>query len=177
MTLLLGGVEISAADIVATLGELIIPERALLQGLTWRGPKPQVVMTVENLGAYVDLPKDSSMLVLYLPGFNTRLGRAALQWLGSPRIVHFGDLDPSGFMVWRRLCEWFGEVEWFVPEFWGEHIAERGRKCEWPLIEVEVPALVAELVRSGRWLEQELVIGDPRLAGEVGRVNGGKITP
>lgn len=161
-------------DLAATarvLGEAALPERALRQGLTLEGPLIATLL-VENLGAWRDVVVPPGWLVAHVPGWDTATVSQLLGRIERAPIVHFGDLDPNGVRIFLHLRERHPALRWFVPAFWGEQLALRARTGEWPpdLDLSGAPALVRELVGSGRWLEQEGIVLDPRLPLELERV-------
>ena len=130
-------------------------------------------MTVENLGAYVDPPASDSLLVVHQPGWNCALSVRFLACL--PRTIpvhHFGDLDPEGLQIYEHMRTASGrDIGLFVPACWGDYLHSHGRVLEspWPSEQrgnVSIP-LLDELMAAQRWLEQEAVLADPRLVGEL----------
>ncbi|WP_020506934.1 Wadjet anti-phage system protein JetD domain-containing protein [Lamprocystis purpurea] len=156
-------------DWVRPLGELVIPQRALCDGLSLCGTLPRWVMTVENLGAYLDLPAPSQALVVHQPGWNCRLARHLIGLL--PAEVswwHFGDLDPEGLAIFAALGGELRRPRLFLPDWWSDyldtHALPLGPGQGWPGTESDRGAgLLALLRRRGRWLEQEAILLDPRL--------------
>jgi len=120
---------------------------------------------VENLGAWRDLPAHGRWLYVYVPGWNTTPVRQLLASLPAVPVVHFGDLDPNGFRIYRHLREYVPDLAWLVPEFWGELVAMHAQKRDWPedLDLTGTPELVPALARQSLWLEQERLVLDPRL--------------
>jgi hypothetical protein len=150
--------------VVAVLGEVGISDRALRDGLQLQGAI-DAVLTVENLGAWRDLPAHGRWLYMYVPGWNTTTVRQLLTAIPSVPVVHFGDLDPNGVRIYRHLRECVPNLGWLVPEFWGEFVQMHAQKREWPdgLDLADAPALARSLAQQDLWLEQERVVLDPRL--------------
>ena len=163
---------LAACDSAArVLGEVVVPERALLDGASLGGRLPQACLTVENLGAYVDLPKPPDLLAVHVPGWESPLTRQLLKSLPqNVPLHHFGDLDPEGLRIRRHLEEALGRpVGLFAPRFWLDYADSHGQAFaageeawgagdSWP----ECP-LVPALAAIGRWLEQEPIVTDPRM--------------
>ena len=84
------------------------------------------MLTVENLGAYLDSPVPEDVLVVHVPGWNTRTTKDLLEGMGDVPLIHFGDLDPNGIAIVSHLRRWRPEVRWFVPGFWEEYSDEKG---------------------------------------------------
>ena len=176
LTLRLGdGTERDCAHWAAALGELVIPERALAGGIVLAGTAPRWVMTVENLGAYLDLPAPGVALVVHQPGWNTRLA-ARLIALLPPSVPwwHFGDLDPKGLAIFASLGGDTIRPQHFIPVWWQDYLETHGLTLcgGWPNTQSrdgdsKAPELVRRLRATGLWLEQEAIVLDPRLAEEL----------
>jgi hypothetical protein len=173
--LLSDGTERECSQWAAPLGELIVPQRALEQGLALTGTQPRWIMTVENLGAYVDLPAPSEALVIHQPGWNTRLA-ARLIALLPPGLPwwHFGDLDPKGLAIFSSLGEATSRPRHFVPAWWADYLDTHALATSegWPKAQghegdPKGPELVMRLRTKGLWLEQEAILLDPRLVEEL----------
>ncbi len=161
-------------EIGRVLGEVALPERAFLDGLTLEGPL-RATVTIENLGAWRDLPAVPGCLLVHVPGWNTTTTLShLLARVAHAPLVHFGDLDPAGARIIRHLRESRADVCWLVPSFWGEYVDAYGLPCEWPpeLVSPELPPLVQDLARRGLWLEQERLVIDPRIGGAIEAVLG-----
>jgi len=161
------------ADVIASLlGEVILTERALLAGTRFGGVLPRCLLTVENLGPYLDIGVPADCLVAHVPGWDTRTIRMVFDLLPTVPCVHFGDLDPNGVRIVRHLRDLRPTIEWLVPDFWSEQIAAKGLKAEWPadLNLDDAPLLVQQLAREHVWLEQEGVTLDPRVVNEIARL-------
>jgi len=165
---ILGNERIELDSLVALLGEAGIPERPLLDGLRFEGPV-RAVLLVENLGAWRDMPRPEGWLLAHVPGWDTRGVGLLLEALPSCPVVHFGDLDPDGVKIHRHLAASIPELGWLVPEFWEERVESHGQAGAWPEeLDLEgTPELVRELARRDLWLEQEVIVLDGRLVGEM----------
>jgi hypothetical protein len=153
-----------ATDLAALLGEVVVSERALRDATRIAG-SPRALLTVENVGAYVDLVAPEGWLVTHVPGWNTATLRLLVDQLAQVRWVHFGDLDPNGLRIVRHLRTIRPNVEWAMPPFWEDWVPARCRETDWRGLDVsDAPPLVRRLAENGWWLEQELVAVDPRLA-------------
>ena len=158
-----GDRSIDAAQVAAVTGELILTERAIPY-LTLEGTA-RALLTVENLGAYVDLEPPEGWTVAWIPGWDSRLACWLLQALPHVPVFHFGDLDPNGMKIVTHLQKVRPDLRWFVPEFWAEHLPLRALACRWPdsLQNLAAPPLVRRLIQEQLWLEQESLVLDPRL--------------
>jgi hypothetical protein len=161
-----GSIDLGA--VAAVLGEISLPERALLDGLILEGPL-RAALLVENLGAFCDLPRLDGWLVAHVPGWDTATVARLMDRLAHVPVVHFGDLDPNGVRIVRHLRAIRPDICWFVPGFWGEFVEAYGLPCQWPedLDLAEAPQLVRLLSRRSLWLEQEPVAVDPRTHGAL----------
>ena len=157
------GVDLSG--IAAVLGEVSIPERALLDGLVFEGTI-RAVLLVENLGAWRDLSPPPGWLLAHVPGWDTATVGHLLDRLPGIPVVHFGDVDPNGVRIMLHLRKRAPNLKWFFPEFWFELAAVCGLRAEWPQdLDLDfAPGRVRELATLGLWLEQERIALDPRIA-------------
>lgn len=165
---------IDAGRLVDLTGEVVITERAFIDGTILEGTLPRVVLLVENLGPYLDLAAPEGWLVVHVPGWNTATLRVLLERLGDIPLVHFGDLDPNGVRIVAHLRGTRPDLRWAVPDFWREHVPGRTKLHAWPddLSLTDTPELVRELAQAGLWLEQETIALDPRLRGALEEVLG-----
>lgn len=158
-----GTVDLSAT--AAALGEVSIPERAFLDGLTFEGAI-RAALLVENLGAWRDLPALSGWLLVHVPGWDTATVGHLLDRLVGVPVVHFGDIDPNGVRILRHLRARAPELKWFLPDFWFDLADTAGLPATWPpdLDLSFAPARVRQLAARGLWLEQERIVLDPRIS-------------
>ena len=71
LVLTTAGVQMKASEIVAIAGEVVLSERALLDGTRLAGTAPSAALLVENLGPYVDVQMPDDWMVIHVPGWNT----------------------------------------------------------------------------------------------------------
>ncbi|WP_207285101.1 Wadjet anti-phage system protein JetD domain-containing protein [Pseudomonas sp. FW300-N2A2] len=150
--------------LAGVLGEVPIPERALLDGLVIQGAI-RAVLLVENLGAWRDFPEMDGWLLVHIPGWDTATALLLLNGIDqSVPVIHFGDLDPNGVRIYLHLRDKRPDLLWFVPPFWGECAQPRSLGEPWPdeLSLDGAPALLVELIESKQWLEQEPLVVDAR---------------
>ncbi|AWV89343.1 Wadjet anti-phage system protein JetD domain-containing protein [Bradymonas sediminis] len=158
--------ELDANALAECLGELVLTERALLDGTQLRGVLPKALLTVENLGTFVDIQVPPGWMVAFVPGWNTATARYLLELLSTTPVVHFGDLDHDGFGIMKHLRSLRPDLIWALPPFWQEQVAHRGQMKGWPadLDLGDAPEWVQRLASDGVWLEQEVLVLDQRLA-------------
>lgn len=154
-----------AAALSTLLGELALSERALRSGTRIEGERPRALLTVENVGAYVEMAPPEGVCVVHVPGWDTLSAALLLESFADIPVVHFGDLDPNGLRITTHLRTLHPDVRWAVPDFWSEHLEGRARTCLWPkhLVPDDAPALVKSLAARSLMLEQEPLVLDPRL--------------
>ncbi|MCC2959473.1 hypothetical protein LK540_03410 [Massilia sp. IC2-278] len=95
-----GGERFAANACQALFGETIVPERGLARSWRLCGELPKLILTVENIGAYVDFSMPSWLLLIHAPGRNTLLATRFIDRLPSNiPWLHFGDVDPAGLDI------------------------------------------------------------------------------
>nr|WP_321460889.1 hypothetical protein [uncultured Vibrio sp.] len=146
--------------------ECTIPERQWLTKERLIFKNIHLMMTVENLGAFVDLPLVDGLILLYVPGLN--LAHSALLQALPKQVpwVAFPDFDPNGLSIVRSMAQKIerpGRI--WLPGYWRDQAAQRGRemvgasKRSWR----DAPALDLPGLRDlERWLEQETLVLDHR---------------
>lgn len=165
--------------IMQALGEVVLPERSLLAGIS---PVPialKCVMTVENLGAYLDMPIPEGVLLAHQPGWNSRLSRLFIHRL--PQDVpwfHFGDLDPEGMEIYESLRQDESRVVLWIPELWEDYLDTHYLPLSkpWPHISPDLAGnpVVQTLIERRHWLEQEAIVTDTRLRQALDRLPSGQ---
>ena len=165
-------------DVVALLDEVAVTDRALRDGLVLAGPLDAILL-VENLGPWRDLPRPAGWLFAHVPGWNTSTLRQLLTRLPVVPLVHFGDLDPNGVRILRHLRAALPHLAWLVPPFWREYLDTHAHRRPWPkdLSLADTPPLVRDLAATGRWLEQEPLVFDPRLPAALESARSRSRTP
>ncbi|MEM9490879.1 MAG: Wadjet anti-phage system protein JetD domain-containing protein, partial [Myxococcota bacterium] len=147
LTVVRDRVEWSGQALAQCLGELTLSERALRDGTRLGGTLPRALLTVENVGFYIDVAVPRGWMVVHLPGWNTATIKQLLAQLPEVPVVHFGDLDPNGVRIVAHLQILCPDLIWAVPPFWAEHIPLRGQTRAWPAdLDLDgVPVLVQRL--------------------------------
>lgn len=155
---------VDLSGIATVLGEVSLPERALLDGLVFEGAI-RAVLLVENLGAWRDLCPPPGWLLAHVPGWDTTTVGHMLDRIEDVPVVHFGDLDPNGVRIMLHLRRRAPNLKWFLPEFWFELVDVCGLPTTWPEdLDLDfAPAPVRALAARGLWLEQERIVLDPRM--------------
>ena len=165
--------------VMMLLGELVLPERALvgLEGMEWQGRQ---LVTVENKGAFVDYPLQEGELLLYVPGRNTTLAKQLLPLLPeSLPWAHFGDLDQRGLDIATELAGALGRpLALWLPDNLMDYVHHYARdllrqpkeqkrqrgKIAWRdnIAPVQGGTVLAEalahLTANKAWLEQEVLV-------------------
>ncbi|QYF93008.1 hypothetical protein KY495_20225 [Massilia sp. PAMC28688] len=156
------------ADVCRALfGELIVPERGFSRNWHVTGVLPWLVLTVENIGAYIDITIPPWLLLVHAPGRNTLLATRFIDRLpATVPWVHFGDLDPAGLDIALSMR---GPQTGRTPVPWIPHIAfellethSLPLSSPWPTQHLpqkllEHPVL-AWLIAHQRWLEHESIV-------------------
>lgn len=147
------------------ISETILPERAFNNSWHLSGRHPHLVLTVENLGAFVDIKKPDDCLMLYSPGWDDSLAVRFISRLpNNIPWLHFGDLDPNGLRIGNVLLA--GNRG---PEIWLPRTADKLLESHrlrlvkpWSLSPLDYPILtnvtLKALVEANCWLEQEAMV-------------------
>lgn len=155
--------------------ECPIPQRKWLTLHELAGTQPAVVITCENLGAYIDLPLPENSLAVFSPGKHVELAIELLARLPSSKWVHFGDLDPEGLEIAEQIANAAGrKIALYIPSFANEYV-ESGlaqKKDVFWKIELNHPVLKMLTTRS-EGLYQEVFMLDTRLEGEIAELQNG----
>lgn len=173
------GGALAADTCLALFGELIMPERGLSRNWHVAGELPWLVLTVENIGAYVDFSVPPWLLLVHAPGRNTVLATRFIDRL-PPTIpwAHFGDLDPAGIDIalsirspdkGRKPIPWIPHIAFELLETHSLPL-----NCPWPA--QTLPRQLLEhpvlnwLVAHQRWLEHESLVLLSEFSAEVSKL-------
>lgn len=174
-----GGERLAADVCQALFGETIIPERGLAQSWRFGGELPKLILTVENIGAYVDLSVPTWLLLIHAPGRNTLLATRFIDRL--PQDIpwfHFGDVDPAGLDIalsirardsGRRPTPW-------IPRAANALLDTHSLPLElpWPARRFPADLLINPVLRwlvdHQRWLEHEAVVLSPGFRDELDKL-------
>jgi hypothetical protein len=154
------GANLMDCDAVSlVLGEISLPERALLDGLKPLGRMPGALFTVENLGAFVDMTKPDDICLIFQPGWNTPL---SLDWVrrfpAETPWYQFGDLDPEGIEIYLHLKQ---KADRPVHLWIAQDVEKDFEHFTLPVTSPWMPAhrgihpIIDRLIAMNYWLEQE----------------------
>ena len=159
--------------------ECCFPERMLLDLLSVEISSAQLIMTVENLGAYVDMPLVDGLILIFAPGLNYQ---PACRWISQYGQdipwVHFPDLDPNGLTIARQLSYSLARpCRIWLPDFWpsAHQVNDMigAGKYAWDTVP-DCPQLT-QLMQEQRWIEQEVLVVDYRFISAIQRLMGNPI--
>lgn len=161
-------------EMAKVLTECPIPQRQWLNLQELAGTLPTVVITCENLGAYIDLPLPENVMTVFSPGKQIELAIELLSKLPTSKWVHFGDLDPEGLEIAEHIANATGrKMILYIPSFATEYVElgmAQKKKVVWN-VESEHPVLkVLAARREG--LYQEVFMLDTRLEKEIAELSG-----
>ncbi|MCE2595297.1 hypothetical protein K6Y31_10765 [Motilimonas cestriensis] len=167
------------SGVFALSNECILPER-LLSTVTKLLPGEVSfthVITVENLGAFIEIELKPQCLFIYAPGNNTRLAELLVGMLpANISWVHFGDLDQAGIDIGLRMAANLARpYKPLLPRNLHDIAARYGRPVEsnqpalekskrgkvpWQIAKLnpELAARLAPLIEQNLWLEQEVIV-------------------
>lgn len=169
-----GDEQVDFYDMATQWTECALPERAWAKFDAVTGIAPRLVVTCENLGAYVDFPATDSMLIIFSPGADIEAAASLLRKVTSAPWMHFGDLDQEGVEIGKRLAAKTGRtLHIFIPSFADEYLEDAARpvKTAWKNGAALLP-LIAELHNRKRRMFQEVFMLDGRLANDVAALIG-----
>jgi hypothetical protein len=150
----------------SVLTECVLPERLWLGFTGIAGTLPTLIITCENLGAYVDLPLPITAMAIYAPGADVEAAAAIIKALPSARWNHFGDIDPDGIEIAESLATATGrQLNFYVPSFAEEYLP--GRPTDTPWKGIPDGPIFRELKRTQKRIFQEVFMLDDRLPGEL----------
>jgi len=155
-------------EMAKQLTECPVPERAWARVESIAGTVPKLIVTCENVGAYIDFPATDSMLVVYSPGADIEAAVSLLRKVPSAPWVHFGDLDPEGIEIGKRIAAEAGrEFRILIPSFAEEYLEDAARpvKTQWKV--VSDMAILAKLRDRKCRIFQEVFMLDARLGKDV----------
>jgi len=132
---------------------------------------PKLIITVENLGPYIDLPVPDDYMVVYSPGADYKPVSCFLKALPDVKWFHFGDLDPDGWDIGKRLAtESEKTLNFFIPSFAEDYLDRKmplknPRRKSWDVIP-DIPVF-HELKKTKALIFQEFFMRDERLKSEL----------
>ncbi len=154
--------------------ECPIPQRKWLTLHEFSGTTPTVIITCENLGAYIDLPLPENSLAVFSPGKHTEIAIELLAKLPTSKWVHFGDIDPEGLEIAEQIANASGrKMVLYIPSFATEYVElgmAQKKKVVWE-IKSEHSVLKA-LTEREEGLYQEVFMLDVRLEEEIAQLSG-----
>lgn len=159
------------ADLETTMrSEVAIPERLLLAISHAEIKQNSLVITVENLGAFVDFPACDGVVLVYSSGANfTMAAELIKRHLSLNEWNHFPDIDPKGIQIGRQLAKALGRAaKLWLPDFWPQarRRSMQGKsKMAWA--DIVVPEDLVTLAQANEWIEQELLVIDQRFEAAI----------
>lgn len=161
---ILTGKEVDLSEIADQWTECVIPERAWKSISGFKGRLPDMIITCENLGAYIDLPVTPNIAVVFSPGKNVSAAVFFLSMLKQSRWMHFGDIDPDGLNIATDIAKKTARrLSLFIPFFIEEYLGSGYKpKSPWKALPCSSP-LIEKYKKSGKGLYQESLLLDERL--------------
>ncbi|MGE5492356.1 MAG: Wadjet anti-phage system protein JetD domain-containing protein [Actinomycetota bacterium] len=167
LCLAVGDTTLNLSDLAAVLTEVGLPQRTLLAGARFSGVLPRLVITIENLGAFVDCPRPDDVMLVYSPGFDVKAAEQVLALLPEVPWAHFCDLDPEGLEILESIQRAVGrQCALFVPSF-SEDYLDLAQKADVPWAEIPELPVFSSLKKTSRGIFQEVFVLDRRLSGEL----------
>lgn len=155
--------KVDLAEMATVWTECVIPERAWLGFKAFSGVLPKAIITCENLGAYIDLPVSETTLVIFSPGADTEAAIILLKMFPTAMWMHFGDLDPEGIDIAKRIAgELKREMNLLIP-FFAEDYLDAAKPVETEWSEIPDIPLLAVLKEKKKRIFQEVFMLDGRM--------------
>jgi len=155
--------EVDLYSLASVWTECVIPERAWIVFGGFSGVIPQTIITCENLGAYIDFPAHETTLVVFSPGADTEAAIALLKMFPAAVWMHFGDLDPEGIDIAKRIAGEVGrEISLLIPYFAHDYL-DAAKPVETAWGEVPDIPLLLTLKEKKKRIFQEVFMLDGRL--------------
>lgn len=166
LTALFSENDLDLYGMASILTECMLPERLWLQFTGFGGTLPTLIVTCENLGAYIDLPLPASTMAIYAPGADIEAAAEVIKALPSARWAHFGDIDPDGLEIATNLAKETGrQLNFYIPSFAEEYLP--GRPTATPWRDIPEQRIFKELKRTQKRMFQETFMLDDRLSGDL----------
>jgi len=164
-----GGEVVDAWILSSICGEICLPDRFWLSNIQNIGRKPKLIMTVENLGAFVDMPRPEGVMLVFAPGENWQEAYPLVSMFPDVKWVHFPDFDPKGLKIANDMATAFSKnCAIYIPSFWKERIKRKSTpKSSW---DAEVPIdhpLIKMLMEKNKGIHQEHFLLDDRMADDL----------
>lgn len=162
------GSELDLAAWQRVMSESIFPERAFCENWTLCGAMPECIVTVENLGAFVDIKKPPGCLLIHSPGWNTTLATRLVARL--PEAIawwHFGDMDANGLKIGLSMSaegNALRKPRIWVPRAAGQMMQSHSLALSAPWSVQDIPEdlqrneTLAWMIENQRWMEHESVV-------------------
>jgi len=129
LVLKIGSYSLNFDDVIETLHEFSLSERALMKEVEFKGKLPKTIITVENLGSYIDIVLPDNVLVIFSPGSDLRSATQLMKYFPEVNWIHFGDIDPEGMQIAHNLAKVLSrEVNIYIPSFTREYISRAQKK-------------------------------------------------
>ena len=172
-----GGEELDLELQQQMLTEIAFPDRCLVQDWEFCGALPSLFLTVENIGAFVDIKKPDNCLLVHSPGWNTpNVLRLRARLPVSVPWRHFGDLDPNGLRIAASLvaaAATDSDAGLWIPAASASILDSHSLPLHRAWKEDSLPSTLRAhptlswLIDRGRWLEQEAIVLLPEFSQEL----------
>lgn len=168
MNAVFSGEEVSLDTIQDLFTECIFPERMWHKFERFSGELPGILITCENIGAYIDLPAPPYAMVIYAPGKDTIGACKLLNSLPGVPWIHFGDIDPAGIEIGKQIAkETNREFKFYFPTFVKDYLPGARFERGWEDKELLNHSIFTELKKTGHRIFQEVFMLDKRLPDDL----------
>ncbi|MEQ1739233.1 MAG: Wadjet anti-phage system protein JetD domain-containing protein [Methyloglobulus sp.] len=161
------GHTMAISDLAQTLTEFSLSERGLRKVSAFKGILPSTIVTVENLGSYIDLALPSDMLVIFSPGTDIRSAIQLLKFFPVTKWIHFGDIDPEGIKIAYMIAKAVSrQPHIYIPSFAGDYL-NRSQKKKVVWHETYGLPILSILKEKKIGIFQEIFMLDDRLSSDI----------
>lgn len=161
------GHTMAISDMAQSLNEFSLSERGLHKVSKFKGILPSTIITVENLGSYIDLILPADMLAIFSPGTDIRCAVQLMKFFPEVNWIHFGDIDPEGIQIAYMLAAALSrQPKVYIPTFAKDYLNRtQKRKVIWRET-YGIPVLAA-LQEKKVGIFQEIFMLDDRLSIDI----------
>ncbi len=161
------GHTMAISEMAQSLNEFSLSERGLRKVSKFKGILLSTIITVENLGSYIDLTLPSDMLAIFSPGTDIRSAVQLLKFFPVTKWIHFEDIDPEGIKIAYMIAKAVSrQPHIYIPSFAGDYL-NRSQKKKVVWRETYGLPILSILQEKKVGIFQEIFMLDSRLCSDI----------